>query len=266
MKKEVCTKFLYLGVLALFFIFLSAPLLRAERGPTGNIIGFVYAQDGTTPLEGAVIKFRNLTSGAVYESSKSDDLGLFRLARVDSGMYSFGVMSAQGDFNADNVLGIRVGENETAKMSIAVRSYSKDEAEAMTEIYRNEEPNGETLVAIIAGFDPSTQMGNLQMVKGMIRVKDKVHAKGQSTDFYQDVAALKVGDTAAQQILGNQTGSLKLDRGVFRGDRLYLVRNRKIFPFFLTPVGVAAVIAGNSAVTYGYLRIKDVGEPVSNFK
>jgi hypothetical protein len=266
MDVRVSKKVLGTGALVFLFFFLAAPVLSADRGPTGNIIGFVYAKDGTTPLEGAVVKFKNLASGTIYESSKSDNLGVFRLQSVESGMYTYGVLSVQGEFNANSVIGIKVGEKETAKISIALRPYSKDEAAAVSEIYKDKEPNGESLVAIVADFDSSTQMGQLQMVKGLLRVNDKIHAKGQTTDFYQEVGTLKVGDTTTQQILASQSGSIKLERSVQKGDRLYLVQNRKVFPFFLAPAGVAAVIAGNSAITYGVVRIRDEGEPVSAYK
>jgi hypothetical protein len=239
---------------------------RAETGSTGNIIGFIYAKDGTTPMPGAIIKFKNLTSGSILASDKSDANGIFKLQGVESGVYTFGVMTDQGDFNADNIVGIKVSENETAKLSIALQPYSKEEAAAVSELSRDQEPNGETLVAMIDGFDTNSQMAKLQMVKGLLRVNDKIHAKGASTDFYQDIGVLEVGDSPARQILSSQSGSVKLERRAERGDRVFVVRQNKTFPFFLGPMGLAAVIAGNTAVTYGVIKVTDKSEPVSAFK
>jgi hypothetical protein len=266
MNKGVCKKSLILGVFCLAFVSLVAAVQRSDSGPKGNIIGFIFAKDGTTPLPGAVVKFKNLGSGVIYESSRSDDLGVFKLQGIESGVYTYGITIAQGDFNADNVVGIKVGANETAKMSIALRPYGKNEAAAVTEIYKDKDPSGESLVAVIADFDYSTHMGQLQMVKGLIRVNDRIHAKGPSTDFYQEVQTLKIGDSTARQILGSQAGFVKLEKSVQKGDRVYLVQNKKVFPFFLAPAGVAAVIAGNQAITYGVVRIRDEGDPVSAYK
>jgi len=256
----------FVVIFSLFFVFflLSAPgVLTAQNIAKGNIVGFIFAKDGTPPLEGAVIKFKSLVSGAVYESSKSDNLGIFKVQGVETGLYTYGVMTERGSFNADNTVGLRIGENETAKLSIAVDPYDKGMEAAVSELYKDQAAGGESFVGTIADFDSGSGMARVQVVKGLIRVKDRIHAKGSSTNFYQEVAALHLGDGATKQILMGQTGDMKLERSAQRGDFVYVVRNRKVFPFFLTPAGVAAVIAGNTAVTYGYTRIKDEGDPVS---
>ena len=50
------------------------------------MIGFVYNKDGTTPLEGAVVKLKNISTSLIYESSKTDKLGVFKLERIDEGL------------------------------------------------------------------------------------------------------------------------------------------------------------------------------------
>jgi len=45
-----------LGVLLSLFLFSTSQSLTAGDGtPKGNIIGFLYGKDGTTPLEGAML-------------------------------------------------------------------------------------------------------------------------------------------------------------------------------------------------------------------
>jgi len=85
-----------------------------------DIIGFVYAKDGTTPLEGASVKFLNVSSNSIYESSKSDANGVFKIEGIESGLYVFGVITPQGDFILDDLVGIRVKENETVKLSVSL--------------------------------------------------------------------------------------------------------------------------------------------------
>jgi hypothetical protein len=53
----------------------------------GNVIGFICAKDGTTPLMGAAVKFKNLTSGSMFSSSKTDGCGIFNLEGIESGIY-----------------------------------------------------------------------------------------------------------------------------------------------------------------------------------
>src|SRR4030042_3554867 len=119
MKKGVSFRLkVSLGVLLSLFLFSISQSLAAHDGISkGNVIGFLYAKDGTTPLEGAVVKFKNLTSGSMFISSKSDGHGIFRLEGIESGMYTYGVVTEPGDFNAASLLGLKVGGNETATLS-----------------------------------------------------------------------------------------------------------------------------------------------------
>lgn len=253
-----------LGIAFFLFLFLSPQFLTAQDNlPKGNVIGFLYAKDGTTPLEGAVLKFKNLTSGSMFISSKTDGYGIFKLEGIESGMYTYGVETEQGDFNADSFVGLKVGGNETAKLSIALDPYDKDAAEAISEIYKEQEKNGEALIGTIADFNPNTRLAQVQIVKGVLQVNDKIHARGKSTNFYQDVDVLMIGSSKARRVLKGQTGTLKLERNAQSGDLVYVVPAKKIFPLFLAPLGIAAVIGGNEAVTYGIMKIKDQQEPVS---
>ncbi|MFZ2054477.1 MAG: hypothetical protein WAU81_09790 [Candidatus Aminicenantales bacterium] len=265
MNKGVCTRFAaVVGVFACLF-FLSSPqfLIAQDNIPKGNVIGFLYAKDGTTPLQGAVVKFKNLTSGLMLTSSTSDGYGIFKLEGIESGLYTYGVVTEQGDFNADSFVGLKVGENETAKLSIALDPYEEDAAEAISEVYRDQEKNGEALIGTIADFNPNTRLAQVQIVKGVLQVNDKIHARGKSTNFYQDVGVLMIGSNKARRVLKGQTGTLKLEQNAQSGDLVYVVPAKKIFPLFLAPLGIAAVIGGNEAVTYGILKIKDHQTPVS---
>jgi len=263
MPKSALKMFFGISIIAVFLLFLSPICSGAKDLPKGNVIGFLYAKDGTTPLEGAVVKFKNLTSGVVSESSKSDSYGIFKLQGIEKGVYTYGVVTPDGDFNADNLVGLRVGENETAKLSIALDPYNKDEAEAVSEIYKELEKNGEALIGTIADFNPNGRLAQVQVVKGALQVNDRIHARGKSTNFYQDVDTLMVGSAKTKRVLKGQTGTLKLERNAQAGDLVYVVPAKKIFPIFLAPLGIAAVIGGNEAVTYGIMKIKDQQEPAS---
>jgi len=243
-----------------------ALLAAQDTVPSGNIIGFIYAQDGKTPVSGAVVKFKNLAQGSIYESSPSDALGIFKVQGVETGVYSYGVVSGAGQVNADNVIGLKISGNETAKLSIAINPYGKETAAAVSEMTSDLETKGESLVGTVADFNPVTSLAQVQIVRGMLRLNDKIRTKGRSTDFVQEVNLLMVGSNPARRVMSGQTGVVKLAKEAQTGDLVYVVRNRKIFPFFLAPAGVAAVIAANTAVISNVLRIKDEGEPASAFK
>ena len=249
---------------AAFLFFLASPFLAgAQASSKGNVVGFIYAQDGTTPLEGAVVKFKNLTSGKIYDSTRSDVYGVFRIKGIESGIYTYGVLTEQGDFNADDVLGLKVDENEIAKLSISLDPYGQDEAAAASEVIKGQQKQGEFLVGMVADFNPRTRIARVQVVKGLLQLNDRIHTRGKSTDFYQQIRVLKVGDRTARRAVIGQTAALKMDQSVQKGDQVYVVPDKKIFPFFLAPLGVAVVIASNSAVTHGVVVIRDEAVPVS---
>jgi hypothetical protein len=247
--------------LALFLF--SLGILAAETGAKGNIVGFVYGLDGSSPMEGAVVKFKNLTSGDVFFSTASDSYGIFKVEGVDSGMYTYGVVTDRGDFNADGMIGLKVDSGETAKLSIALSAYEKEEASAVKEVMKDQEINGESLIGMIAAFDPSTKTAVVQVTRGLLRSQDKIHAKGGATDFYQEVGDLKIGTSPAERVLAGQAGMLKLEKDAQHGDLVYVVKNKKFSPLFLAPLGIAAVVAGNAAVSYSFYRIKDRSQPAS---
>src|SRR4030042_3941856 len=160
MNKGLCLKLaVFMGFVFSLFLFSAPQILAAQNSiPKGNILGFVFAKDGTTPLEGAVVKFKNLTSGSLFISSKSDGYGIFKPEGAESGIYSYVVVTEQGDFNADSLVGLQIAENGTAKLSIALDPYDRDVAEAVSETYREQEKNGEALIGTIAGFNPNTRL------------------------------------------------------------------------------------------------------------
>ena len=265
MKKGVLGQATIAGVCLTLLWLLFSPA-AAEASDKGNIVGFLYGQDGSSPLEGGVVKLRNLMSGATYLSTRSDSYGIFRVEGVDSGFYTYGVLTGQGDFNAENIVGLKVNPNETAKVLIALSAYEKEVAAAVGEVTKEQEIRGESLVGLIAAFDPASKMGVVQVTKGLLRPKDRIHAKGKATDFYQEVGDLIVGTTPTKRVLAGQTGALRLDREAHQGDLVYVVKDKRFSPLFLAPLGIATVIAGNSAVTYTYSKIKDKSQPASPYR
>jgi hypothetical protein len=244
-------------------LWLSLSLAAAETNAKGNVVGFLYGQDGTSPLAGGIVKLKNLMSGATFVSTKSDPYGIFRLEGVDSGFYTYGVLTGQGDFNADSAIGLRINPNETAKISIALSAYEKEVAAAVEEVAKDQEIRGESLVGMIAAFDPASKTGIVQVTKGLLREKDTIHAKGKATDFYQQVGEMTVGTASAKRVLAGQNGAFQLDREARPGDLVYVVKDKRFSPLFLAPLGIATVIAGNTAVTYTFSKIKDKSQPVS---
>ena len=117
MLKLVRSKEIAVIALISFMIFCSQYIFAAKAN-TGNVIGFVYAEDSTTPVEGALFQVRNINTGKAYKSTKTDNLGMFKI-ELEQGMYVAGVNTKEGDFNFPNLIGVKA--NETAKVSFALK-------------------------------------------------------------------------------------------------------------------------------------------------
>jgi hypothetical protein len=113
-------------ILVFFFIgFYTPHLLVGQNTGTGNLLGFIYNTDGTTPLDGAILMLRNVSTGTIYESSMSDSLGVVHAKGVEEGLYIVGVVTDQGNYNVEDLVGIRSGS--TAKVSLALISDAQEQ-------------------------------------------------------------------------------------------------------------------------------------------
>lgn len=82
----------------------------------GNLIGFVYGIDRITPVEGAVLMLRSVSTGVVYESTESDKLGVVKVEGIDEGLYIVGVSTKEMDYNLEGLIGIRA--HRTSKVAL----------------------------------------------------------------------------------------------------------------------------------------------------
>jgi len=128
MLRTVRSKTAAIILIASIITFYSPHYLSAQKVGKGNLIGFVFEKDGTTPVEGAVVKLKNVSTGAVYESSKSDKLGILKTEGIEEGLYIVGISTKEGNFNVGNLIGIKA--DETAKVSFAMKPEGQEEEKA----------------------------------------------------------------------------------------------------------------------------------------
>ena len=146
MCKRIHSKPLVTFVIFAFALFWAPEFLRAQEVGRGNIEGYVYGPDNTTPVEGAVVKLRNLSTGSRYESIAADSRGKVAFEGVDEGLYLVGITTARGDFNIENLVGIKPGK--TARISFALQP---QEQEGTAQEATERCPKGEWYVPEIQG-------------------------------------------------------------------------------------------------------------------
>jgi len=247
MGKGAKAKVLSVGLILAVLFFYAPHVLKAQVAGKGNLIGFVYGQDGTTPVAGAVVMVKNISNGKIFESSKSDNLGVFRVQGLDTGLYALGVMAIAGDYNSGELVG--VAANETSKIAIAISPYENDVAEAVQQVNKDQQEKGESRIGHVVGFSSGSREAEVFIERGLLQSGDRIHVKGESTNFYQDAKSLKIQGAGVRKVLAGQNCMLPLTKPAIEGDVVYVVCKRGIPPFFLAPLGIAAVIAGSAALT-----------------
>jgi len=263
MRKGAKKVSLVWGIVFLSLV-MSLPVGLSARS-TGNIIGFVYDKDGTTPLTGAIVQFRNLSNESLISSRPTDEFGIFKLESVESGVYVYGVTTEQGAFNSEGFVAIKIAANETAKLAISLKPYDLEETKAINAMYKDLDIAGETLVGTVVDFNSGTLTADVEITKGRLKVNDRIHARGRTTNFYQDLKVLnKAGSPAAKGLPGEKV-TIRLNQGVEEGDLVYVVKGKGFNPLFLAPIGLAAVIAGSSAIQSD-LKVEEHVKPASAFK
>lgn len=238
---------------------LSASQVKPSPG-TGTLIGSFYEKDGTTPIAGAVIKLKGLSSGSIYEASPSDKTGAFRLEGLAKGIYTFGITTAAGNFNSSELIGII--EGETTKVSISLSAYEGQVLQGMQEIAREQSvKDNEARIGRVLRYMPGSKEAVVFIEKGVLQLDDRIRVRGVETNFYQDVDHLGLDGNKVKRALAGQSPFLKTIRDAQTGDGVYLVCKKGVPPFFLTPCGIATVVGG----MVGLITVVDKKE-VSPFK
>ncbi len=219
-------------------------IAKAEGQTTGKLIGFIFSEDGTTPLKGAVVTLRNVSTGEIYKSSETDDHGVFKVEEMQKGLYVMGVSSFNGDYNAEDLIGVHSGRTE--KLSITLKTYDEQTQQATEDINKGQNNKGEVLVGKIISYEPNTKLAVVEIIKGELRKDDEIHALGlediSETDFYQSVKVLTLNDKQIKKAQEGQIVVIWMDEDVIEGDLVYLVKRKGIPPIFWIPIGAALVV------------------------
>jgi hypothetical protein len=256
-------KSLFFVVVFCALLFQFSGLLRSQTLERGNLIGYIFDRDGTTPVVGAVAKLKNITSGSIYVSPETDRTGIFRIDGLGKGIYTYGITTPNGDFNSNELIGILA--NETTKVSITLNTYDTVVQSAVQEVLRGQaEPAGESRIGHVLTYNPARKEALVFVEKGILQVDDSVHVLGLATNFTEDVPGLVIDNAAVKRALAGQETWMKTTRAAMPDDVVYVACKRGVVPFFLTPCGIAWVIAGSGAILTGIITTTDK-TPVSPF-
>jgi hypothetical protein len=261
-EKGVCI----LSIVIVLFtgLFIVPPASIAQAIERGNLVGTIVDRDGRAPIGGAVLRLRNISSGAIYESPATDAQGRFRIDGLGKGIYTYGISTSLGEFNSNELIGILA--NETTKISISLNPFESNVQSAVQEVLRAQaaSPASESQVGRVIRYDPATKRADVFVERGLLQVRDRVRIFGPATNFSQDVETMYQGPDRVRRVLAGQNLWLPTTKPVQPGDVVAVGCKNGVAPFFLTPCGIAWVVAGSGAILAGIIEITNK-EPVSPF-
>jgi hypothetical protein len=110
-KKEVLFTLFCFG----FMIF---PLSNLAQPSNGNLMGFVYGEDGKSPLQGAIVLLKGADTDKAYQSGPTGKTGSYRIGNIDVGTYVVGLKVNQDTFNVDGYVKVAKGKTDTLSLAL----------------------------------------------------------------------------------------------------------------------------------------------------
>lgn len=123
MKRGALMKIFFCGLFCVSLFLNSTHFLISQETQGGNLFGFIYDKDKNTPLEGAVVVVKNISTSEVFLSTRSNRYGIYTIRGLKPGLYIFGVETQEGNFESNSIIGVRA--NETATLSMALMPYEE---------------------------------------------------------------------------------------------------------------------------------------------
>ena len=86
-------------------------------------------------------------------------------------------------------------------------------------------PSNEDLVGIITHYYSDLMVAVLQMNQGTLRVGDRIHVKGHTSDFEQTVGSMEIEHQHVDQVGAGQIAGLKVIEHAREHDHVYKIRS-----------------------------------------
>jgi hypothetical protein len=228
--------------IVLFYVPVS---LLSETGAGGKLDGYIFEKDGTSPVEGAVVKLMNISSGQLYESPESDKKGFFTIEGIEKGVYSFAVFSPEGDFGSDDLIGIEGAK--TAKIAVSLNPYTDAKALAVNQSQEQRKEEEKKPIGRVLAFNAENSMAEVLMLKDYEKSRCRIHVKGEETDFKQKLELLMLGNQEIDEALEGQTVFMLFEYPAVTQDYVYLKCTK--IPI-LWWGGALVVLAGSGIVIF----------------
>lgn len=108
----------------LCFGFMIFSVSNFAQPANGNLMGFVYGEDGKSPLPGAIVLLKGANTDKVYQSVPTGKTGNYRIANIDAGTYVVGLKVNEDTFNVDSYVKVAGGKTDTLSLALGSPSGS----------------------------------------------------------------------------------------------------------------------------------------------
>lgn len=260
MPRDVDTSKRIAAFISAFFIF-SFMLFSMDNEPlTGNLIGHIYNQDGSSPLEGASLALRNVATGKVYMSPKSGLDGTVLLEGIEKGFYKIGIITADGGFYTKNLIGLNIRGESTETIAVSIDPYRQQEAKAVDDLYKDlYDEDEEAIIGHVLQYFPETGMAQVELVKGVLKKDAVVYFRGLTYNFRQEVKTIILDGKEVNEAYEGDIILVNVKMPCEIGDLVFIC-DKKMLPFIIwgKPLGLLILGAATTGVTYGiYNAIQD---------
>ncbi len=266
-------------VISLALLVLGLPnALESGNDVRGSLTGYLFEQDGTAPVQGAVVKLRNVSTEEVFESTVSDSSGVFTVSGLASGYYDYVVSNSEGNFVGVRIFGFKATEDEKETISITLKSFNKEKKAVPKEFPPPQPIKDATYIGRVMSFDQKTDRAEVFIEEGMLRRKDLVRILGEKTNFDMKVNTLYSEKDKVDYLSEGDTGYMEVKNAVMEGDALYLSKDKGLLPMLLifaasaassagtVVVGAAETAAGTKGIVFDIPDLKEECEATSPFK
>jgi hypothetical protein len=100
------------------FGFLVLSLSNFAKPSSGNLMGFVYGEDGKSPLQGAIVLLKGADTDKVYQSGPTGKTGNYKISNIDIGTYVVGLKVNEDTFNVDGYVEVAGGKTDTLSLAL----------------------------------------------------------------------------------------------------------------------------------------------------
>lgn len=81
----------------------------------------------------------------------------------------------------------------------------------------------EKLIGKITHYFSNIHVGIIELTNGEVKIGDKVHFKGHTTDFEQEITSMQIEHQNIEKTKKGDEFGVKVDEKVKEGDEVYLV-------------------------------------------